>query len=145
MMCFTMIYGHLIYCVLSNWHSLGAHAVRCAVVCLRFLQFVGAKFRLAVATSRACWICHWMRTAIVSLSSESVSIRNVWSIRLISDRVTLYAEFLPTKQRAKCVVLLDVSATIRIQFSRTKIDLYFSCMNCSASGLLVHVLRLHWL
>lgn len=25
------------------------------------------------------------------------------------SRVTLYAEFLPTKQRAKCVVLLDVS------------------------------------
>lgn len=24
--------------------------------------------------------------------------------------VTLYAEFLPTKQRAKCVVLLDVSS-----------------------------------
>lgn len=28
--------------------------------------------------------------------------------------VTLYAEFLPCKQRAKCVVLLDVSLAIRI-------------------------------
>lgn len=27
--------------------------------------------------------------------------------------VTLYAEFLPCKQRAKCVVLLDVSFSIR--------------------------------
>lgn len=26
--------------------------------------------------------------------------------------VTLYAEFLPTKQRAKCVVLLDVSCSV---------------------------------
>lgn len=26
--------------------------------------------------------------------------------------VTLYAEFLPTKQRAKCVVLLDVSINL---------------------------------
>lgn len=28
--------------------------------------------------------------------------------------VTLYAEFLPCKQRAKCVVLLDVSLVISI-------------------------------
>jgi hypothetical protein len=28
---------------------------------------------------------------------------------LLCFSVTLYAEFLPTKQRAKCVVLLDVS------------------------------------
>lgn len=99
--------------------------MRCAVVCLRFLQFVGAKFRLAVATTRSCWICHRMCAAIVSLSFESVSIRNVSFISLFLDRVTLYAEFLPTKQRAKCVVLLDVSATIQIHFSRTKIDFFF--------------------
>lgn len=30
--------------------------------------------------------------------------------------VTLYAEFLPCKQRAKCVVLLDVSLVFSIAF-----------------------------
>lgn len=30
-------------------------------------------------------------------------------LNLLPCSVTLYAEFLPTKQRAKCVVLLDVS------------------------------------
>jgi hypothetical protein len=32
-----------------------------------------------------------------------------FAIGAVPQSVTLYAEFLPTKQRAKCVVLLDVS------------------------------------
>lgn len=34
-----------------------------------------------------------------------------FAIGCVPQSVTLYAEFLPTKQRAKCVVLLDVSST----------------------------------
>lgn len=34
-----------------------------------------------------------------------------FAIGCVPQSVTLYAEFLPTKQRAKCVVLLDVSKT----------------------------------
>lgn len=36
------------------------------------------------------------------------------SINYYYSSVTLYAEFLPAKQRAKCVILLDVSIVIYI-------------------------------
>lgn len=38
-----------------------------------------------------------------------------FAIGCVPQSVTLYAEFLPTKQRAKCVVLLDVSLSHRIR------------------------------
>lgn len=66
----------------------------------------------------------------------------------ISSSVTLYAEFLPTKQRAKCVVLLDVSMPIPNENDLCSICwdknvFLFIFVICSVSGRLEHALKLH--
>lgn len=65
------------------------------------------KLPLVADSSWARWFRNRMRTAIVSNCAAYGA--ECLSDDLFSCRVTLYAEFLPTKQRAKCVVLLDVS------------------------------------
>lgn len=43
---------------------------------------------------------------------------------ILNCSVTLYAEFLPTKQRAKCVVLLDVSIILVHVWPRFKLQIH---------------------
>lgn len=48
----------------------GAYTVRRFVICLRFLQFIGTKFRLVAVVTWPGWFCHWMRATIVSLWTD---------------------------------------------------------------------------
>lgn len=66
-----------------------------------------------------------------------------FAIGCVPQSVTLYAEFLPTKQRAKCVVLLDVSLSHRIRETNFIFYDFFSTQFCSVFGHLVHALKLH--
>lgn len=58
-------------------------------------------------TARSCRLCDRLHTPIVSVF---VFYLHFLCFESLICSVTLYAEFLPTKQRAKCVVLLDVRA-----------------------------------
>lgn len=49
---------------------IGAYTMRRFVICLRFLQFIGTKFRLVVAVTWPGGLCHWMRATIVSLWTD---------------------------------------------------------------------------
>lgn len=125
--------------------------MRCSVVCLRLLQFTGTEFRLAAGAARPSWLGHWMCATIVSVyfilyTSYQVVVDELYNF--ISSSVTLYAEFLPTKQRAKCVVLLDVSMPIPNENDLCSICwdknvFLFIFVICSVSGRLEHALKLH--
>lgn len=78
--------------------------MRSTAVLLWIAQFYCSEFYVDVVIERFGRICHRMYTSIVSANFWLY-----WFIQPSLYRVTLYAEFLPTKQRAKCVVLLDVS------------------------------------
>lgn len=62
---------------------------------------------------RLGWFCDWLYATIVRKAKLFLFVC-VLAVFIFS--VTLYAEFLPTKQRAKCVVLLDVSVCVKFCF-----------------------------
>lgn len=64
-----------------------------------------------------------------------------FAIGCVPQSVTLYAEFLPTKQRAKCVVLLDVSTMRDVMLCKSANTHLFPCF--SVFGHLAHALKLH--
>lgn len=104
----------------------GSNTLRYFVVLVRVFKFIGAKFRMVATVTGPCWIRHWMCTAIVSRVTTAFcnnfnSNAKIYGLR---HSVTLYAEFLPTKQRAKCVVLLDVRYSLCYKIPSLKKPIY---------------------
>lgn len=84
----------------------------CPVVFIWVTECRGTQFYMVTTLEGVSRIRDRMCAAIVSRFSLRMTVENHNECTLYDNRVTLYAEFLPTKQRAKCVVLLDVSLSL---------------------------------
>lgn len=80
------------------------------LILLWTFELCSTEFYVDSTIKRIGWFCDRLYSAIVSLTlCLSLHRTSNCVLFVFVFSVTLYAEFLPTKQRAKCVVLLDVS------------------------------------
>lgn len=122
-----------------NLNVLGADVVCDAIILLRLVELSGAELHVGATFARTCRVRNRLYAAVVSRRRLQQFSCLAFSCFFFS--VTLYAEFLPTKQRAKCVVLLDVGD------SRSFISSWFVMVLfcCSVFGRWVRASRLPWL
>lgn len=86
-------------------------------VCLLLIFNLKCRFQLNNSPFQALSLCgvllflYGLLSAVAPSFGWLLLLRGLvgFAIGCVPQSVTLYAEFLPTKQRAKCVVLLDVS------------------------------------
>lgn len=92
----------------------GLNIMFSVIVLFWYFEFNVAKLHMVINFKRSCWICHWLFSTIVCRITVVIINFSCLLMHCVFISVTLYAEFLPCKQRAKCVVLLDVSLSISI-------------------------------
>lgn len=94
---------------------IGLNIMFSVIILFWYFEFNVTKLHMVINLKRSCRICHRLFSTIVSkFTIISFSYLLMYFVCTVFVSVTLYAEFLPCKQRAKCVVLLDVSLSINI-------------------------------